>query len=138
MKNIIFLFSLIVLTSSTIQAQKTSEEVIQEFFQTYKINSSDAIDIAFQHNKWMQEQEKEIFNLKYQLGETIKLLGEYLGYEKIEEISLGESLKKLTFIVKYERQPLRFILNLYKPKNDWGIQDLYFDGVFAENFNKVK
>ena len=137
MKKTLFIFFVLILISTPLQAQKTSDEVIQEFFRIYQINTSDAIDFAFQNNKWMEERGEDILNLKYQLFETQKLMGEYLGFEKLHEQSLGQSLRELTYVVKYERQPLRFKFHFYKAKNDWEILNFYYDDNFSEEFLKL-
>jgi hypothetical protein len=137
MKKILFIFFTLILISNPLQAQKTSDEVVAEFFRIYQINTSDAIDYAFQNNKWMEERGEEILNLKYQLFETQKLMGEYLGFEKLHEQNLGQSLKELTYVVKYERQPLRFKFHFYKARNDWEILNFYYDDNFSEEFLKL-
>ena len=93
MKRIIVIF-LICAFPSTISAQNTSESIVENFFNVYKNNSSDAIDYLFQDNKWMEDKFEELLNLKSQLFENQKLLGEFCGYEKITEQNAGKDYKK--------------------------------------------
>ena len=126
MKRIIVIF-LICAFPSTISAQNTSESIVENFFNVYKNNSSDAIDYLFQDNKWMEDKFEELLNLKSQLFENQKLLGEFCGYEKITEQNAGKDYKQLVYLVKYERQPIRFIFELYKPKEKWIVLNFSYD-----------
>ena len=126
MKRIIVIF-LICAFPSTISAQNTSESIVENFFNVYKNNSSDAIDYLFQDNKWMEDKFEELLNLKSQLFENQKLLGEFCGYEKITEQNAGKDYKQLVYLVKYERQPIRFIFELYNPKEKWIVLNFSYD-----------
>ncbi|SRR5690625_125966 len=135
MKRIIVIF-LICAFPSTISAQNTSESIVENFFNVYKNNSSDAIDYLFQDNKWMEDKFEELLNLKSQLFENQKLLGEFCGYEKITEQNAGKDYKQLVYLVKYERQPIRFIFELYKPKEKWIVLNFSYDFNFDSEFIK--
>lgn len=86
----------------------------------------------------MEEQFEDMLNLKYQLHETQKLLGEFRGFEKISEQQLGGSLKQVICMVKYDRQPFRFKFHFYKPKEEWVALNFYFDDDFSEEFETHK
>lgn len=135
MKRTIIIF-LICAFSSSISAQNTPESIVENFFNVYKNNSSDAVDELFQDNKWMEDQFEELLNLKSQLFENQKLLGEFCGYEKIAEQNAGKDYKQLIYLVKYERQPIRFIFELYKPKEKWIVLNFSYDFNFESEFIK--
>ncbi|MDD3771464.1 MAG: hypothetical protein RBT46_06270 [Weeksellaceae bacterium] len=130
---IIFFFSVFCFSQSAV------DKKIERFFQVYQVNSSDAIDYLFEDNKWMENQFEEIVGLKYQLFEFQKELGEYYGYEKLYEKSLGKSIKEIVYVVKYNRMPLRFRFHFYKAKDNWTVLNFYYDGNFMDElFDTIK
>lgn len=132
MKSIyIFFLSLLFLSGFS---QSTTDDRIMDFFRIYEQSSSEAIDDLFEDNHWLQDQFEDVLNLKYQLHETQKLLGEYRGFEKISERNVGESMRQVVCMVKYDRQPLRFRFHFYKPKDAWIPLNFYFDDDFSEEF----
>ena len=58
---------------------------------------------------------------------TIDQDGDYNGYELITEKGVGSNLKLLSYIVKYDKQPVRFIFIYYKPKDVWKIYTFQFN-----------
>lgn len=118
---------LLISTVYGVQAQNTAESLTLQFFETYKEDPMKALDELFATNIWMSKNQDGIDNLKFKLKENAALIGNYIGYEEIEKTTVGNSLKTIFFIVKYERQPLRFVFRYYKPKDKWQIQNFYFD-----------
>lgn len=110
------------------KAQSTINEITNEFFKVYEKNPQKAVDYIFSTNNWMsKEKNYDVENVKSQLSNFVGLVGDYYGYEKITEKSLGESLKLVSYIIKYDRQPIRFTFLFYKPKDVWKIQNFKFD-----------
>ena len=110
------------------KAQSTINEITNEFFKVYEKNPQKAVDYIFSTNNWMsKEKNYDVENVKSQLSNFIGLVGNYYGFEKITEKSLGESLKLVSYIIKYDRQPIRFTFLFYKPKDVWKIQNFKFD-----------
>lgn len=123
-KRLLIFISLI--TCSFAFAQKPSNENITgTFFKNYKENPTKAYVDLFANNKWMKQSDVE--SVKIKLQDFLDGLGEYLGYELIAEKSTGESYLLKSFIIKYERQPLRFTFLLYKPKDSWQVQNFSYD-----------
>lgn len=129
---------LVFLFSVAVYSQATVDEKLNRFFQIYESGSSEAIEYLFEDNKWMENKFEEMLNLKYQLVELQKELGEYYGNEKLSELNLGESLKEVTYVVKYERMPLRFRFHFYKAKDNWMALNFYYDDNFPEEFLTAK
>lgn len=126
MKKILFLLSLTLLTTIT-YGQNSTEDLTTEFFKKYEKNTDEAFDYIFGTNKWMGDNKDGTEKVKFQLREYAKLMGKYIGFEKLTEKSLGESLKVSVYLVKYDRQPLRFIFKYYKGKEKWMLYNLKFD-----------
>lgn len=116
------------LTTNFTKAQSSINEITNEFFKVYEKNPQKAVDYIFSTNNWMsKEKNYDVENVKSQLLNFTGLVGDYYGYEKITEKSLGESLKLVSYIIKYDRQPIRFTFLFYKPKDVWKIQNFKFD-----------
>lgn len=111
-----------------IKAQSSIEEITSHFFKTYEAEPQKAIDYIFGTNSWMVERNKDgIDNVKSQLRNLLGLVGKYYGHEKITEKSIGESYKLISYLVKYDRQPVRFTFVFYKPNKKWQAQSFQFD-----------
>lgn len=111
-------------------AQTSPEQMVETFFINYeKDGASIALDNLYSTNKWMSRAKDAIENLKNQLeGLNEDFVGKYYGYELIVEKRLSESYVLLSYLVKYERQPIRFTFQFYKPNDVWLIYSFQFDG----------
>ena len=117
-----------VLSTNILKAQTTTEEITTEFFKTFEKSPQKAVDYVFGTNKWMMDRNKDgIENVKTQLTSFLGLVGDYYGYEKITEKSVGESYKLVSYMIKYDRQPVRFTFVFYKPKDKWQVQNFQYD-----------
>ncbi|SDR79392.1 hypothetical protein [Winogradskyella sediminis] len=125
------LFTLLIVTvlsTNILKAQTTTEEITTEFFKTYEKSPQKAVDYVFETNKWMIDRNKDgIENVKTQLTSFLGLVGDYYGYEKVTEKSVGESYKLVSYMIKYDRQPVRFTFVFYKPKDKWQVQNFQYD-----------
>jgi hypothetical protein len=123
----IALFSTMLLFVFNSFGQATNSKIIEPFFKEYKIDPIKAYENLFVGNKWMKDKKSELETIKIKLNDLVSTLGEYYGYEIITEKKAGESLILQSFLVKYERQPLRFTFLLYKPNDSWQIQNFSYD-----------
>lgn len=110
-----------------LNAQTTTEEITDRFFETYKNSPLEAVDYIFNTNKWMERNQDAIQNVKTQLTSFLGLVGDLYGHERITEKNIGESYKLVSYMVKYDRQPIRFTFIFYKPKDKWQVQNFKFD-----------
>jgi hypothetical protein len=124
----ILLTAILLIASTILKAQTTTEEITSKFFTTFETSPQTAVDSVFGTNKWMIERNKDgIENVKTQLTSFLGLVGTYYGYEKITEKNIGKSYKLLSYMIKYDRQPMRFTFIFYKPKDKWQLQNFQFD-----------
>jgi len=123
---------LVILSTNILNAQTTTEEITDEFFKRYEKSPTKAIDYVFGTNKWMAESKDAAESVTSQLTGFIKLVGDYMGYEKITEKSIGESYKLVSYLIKYDRQPILFTFIFYKPKDKLQIQNFRFDDTDIE------
>jgi hypothetical protein len=139
-------FALILLVSGTLSlhplkvlSQQKPEDITEKFFQLYEEKSSDdAIDYVFATNKWLFGEKTSQDNIKAQLKKGIAIIGQYYGYELISKKALSESYVSLHYMLRYDRQPIQFIFIMYKPNQNWQIQNLKFDDRLEDDIEGMK
>ncbi|ETN94757.1 hypothetical protein SAMN04487906_1501 [Zhouia amylolytica] len=138
MRKIILLF-LFFISVSVSTAQQSPQEITFNFFETYKNKgASMALDQLYSTNPWMSRSTDAITNVKSQLeGLNEDYVGKYHGYEKLNEKLLGTSYMLLSYMVKFDRQPIRFIFHYYKPKDKWVIYLFKFDAAIDDEMNEA-
>ncbi len=126
---LILAFAVFSMTHSGI-AQRSPKEIVDQFFTDYKtVGSSMALDNLYKTNKWMDRATDAITNLKSQLeGLNEDYVGEYYGYELIVEKKLSQSYILLSYLVKFDRQPIRYTFQFYKPNDKWSLYSFKYDG----------
>lgn len=111
-----------------VSAQEQAEDVTKKFFETFEKSGSDAaIDFVFSTNKWLAGDKASVDGIKTQFSKGIAIIGQYYGYELIDKKSAGENFVVLTYVLRYDRQPIKFIFILYRPNQKWQIQNLKLD-----------
>jgi len=127
------------LSMQLINAQKTPESFVIDFFETFeKEGSSKALDNLYATNEWMTRATDAITNLKSQLeGLNIDYVGKYYGYELIVKKELTDSYVLLSYLVRYDRQPIRFTFQFYKPNKEWLIYSFQYDGNIDEEIEEA-
>lgn len=110
--------------------QNTPEDIVSKFFTDYQTDgASKALDNLYSNNEWMNRASDAITNLKQQFGTLNEdYIGKYYGYELIVEKKLSDSFILLSYLVKYDRQPLRFTFQFYKPDEKWRTHSFKYDG----------
>ncbi|EIM72288.1 hypothetical protein A3SI_19922 [Nitritalea halalkaliphila LW7] len=104
----------------------TPEKINEHFFDLYDSKGpSEALEFVFSTNDWINETQTS--ELKNKLVELTKQLGNYQGKEVISKRSVGENLLLYTFLIKYDRQPIRYLFIYYKPNNKWQLQKFQYD-----------
>jgi hypothetical protein len=125
-----FLIVAFVMLSTMGFSQNDPGEIVKKFFAEFEEQgASTALDNLYSTNEWMSRATDAITNLKSQLeGLNEDYVGKYYGYELIVERKLAESYLLLSYLVKYDRQPIRFTFQFYKPDKEWLIYSFQFDG----------
>lgn len=126
-KQFLLFFALLFITIHQSFAQNNYQEIVDEFFKIYKTEPVKAVDYVFKTNKWMDRNIDGIENVKNQLIKFVPLMGYYYGFEKLLEVKKGKSLVHLSYIAKYDRQPIRFSFFFYNPNGTWQLQNFKFD-----------
>jgi hypothetical protein len=98
----------------------SSKELVNKFFTTYKSNKEKAVRDLYATNKWTETAKEGIEKVVTTVnGFTKSYMGEYSGYETIEIKKISPSYEIHSYLVKYGRQPVRYLFKFYKPKGKW-------------------
>ena len=117
-----FLFFLCLLIGSgKLFAQSTPEQIMDKFFQEMVTEKPDkVIDDFYAHMPWLANIKDEIAKLKTNFKSLPDYFGKFCGQALITKKEIGGgALVLYTYLVKYERQPVRFVFKFYKPKDSW-------------------
>lgn len=119
-------------------AQNDPQKIIDEFFSLYKSKDVDtSLDYLFGTNKWMVNSKDQIEEVKSKLKGTLKLVGDYYGYSLITKKSVGDHYWLYTFMVRYDRQPIRFSILFYKPSDQWRLMNFSYDDNLGDELEEA-
>lgn len=105
---------------------------IERFFKMHKeLGFDQAIDTLFITNKWFADVKGAQDNVKSQLSTLESRLGDYYGYESLTAQRVGTCYEYYTYIMKFERQPLRVHFSFYKAKDKWTLQNFKYEDKIA-------
>jgi hypothetical protein len=99
--------------------------------------TNEAIDFLYATNQWVAKTSDQVTNLKGELAKLSGLVGKYIFHELIVEERAGTRYAHLIYLVGYERQPLRFEIRVYKPRDKWRFQGVSFDSSVTEDIGKL-
>ncbi|HTK21932.1 MAG TPA: hypothetical protein VL442_20585 [Mucilaginibacter sp.] len=117
--------------------QQTPSDISKKFFELYATKPMDAIDQLFADVKKNKQVNDDITAIKKNLKVTIDQDGDYYGYELITEKGVGNTVKLLSYIAKYDKQPVRFVFVFYKPKDAWKIYTFQFNTNLDDELNNA-
>ena len=122
---LVVLVILIFTSSDILKAQATTEEFFNDFFTLYEKSPEEAFSVLSKDFDLVDQKEIEISKKKYLFN--VSQAGVLHGYEKIMERSMGNCVKLVSYLLKYEKEPVRFTIIFYKPKDRWVIREFQFD-----------
>ena len=118
----------IVYLSGPVYSQSTPQDLIDNFFLTYKKDAGKAVKELYKTNVWTERIIDDIENVVNTVnGFTKNYMGEYYGYEIITTKKFSESFELYSYLVKYDRQPIRYIFKFYKPNDKWVLYEFKLD-----------
>ena len=122
-----FLISIMIFSFST-YGQSNPDNLIETFFKNYEKTPSKAVEDIYSTNVWASRNRDGIETLKNEVNKyTVDYVGKYYGYELITKKQFSESFILYSYMVKYDRQPMRFIFKLYKANDKWSLFALSID-----------
>lgn len=114
------LLVLMVMISSSVCSQSSPQMLIDSFFETYKSDPGKAVKDLYDTNRWNERIKDKIDQIVGTVnGFTESYMGKYYGRELITTKKFSESFVLYSYLVKYDRQPIRFIFKFYKPNDKW-------------------
>lgn len=139
MRKILFVFSLILFTGiSPLFGQLSPGQVLERFFNKYRYNPQEAVEFIFSKNPIFQgEAAQQAQMVQDKLNQAIPLLGRYYGREPITKREIGTSLVLYSYLIQYERQPIRFTFKFYKPDREWFLLSFAFDDDLSDELEEA-
>lgn len=117
------------------QTKSEDENITAQFFKTFKTNPIKAYEDLFSINKYVAKSDIETTKIK--MKDFLADLGDFLGYEQITTKRAGESYVLKSFLLKYDRQPIRVTFILYKPADTWKIQNFSYDANLSDELESA-
>lgn len=118
--------------------QDTPEQIIEKFFQDYEEGApATALDNLYANLPWSDRIQDDIEKLKMQFTGLQSLVGAYIGYDLITQKSMADRLSIYSYLVRFERQPVRFVFEFYRPKDKWGLYGFSYDDNLDEELEEV-
>jgi hypothetical protein len=115
--------------------EKTPDDIVKNFFNLYKSKSiNESFNYLFSTNNLIPNE--DVQNIKNQVSKYSSVLGNYYGKETFSKEKINLSIEVHSYVLKYERQPVRFILTFYKPNKKWKIQNFKISDGFIEELEK--
>jgi hypothetical protein len=118
--NKVFLFVLFAIFAQRSFGQNTPEEMVTKFFNEYERNPAKAVEKIYASNVWTSRIKDGIVKMQQQVNSyTEDYMGKYYGYDPIVKKQLAERFVLCSYLARYERQPIRFTFEFYKPNDKW-------------------
>jgi hypothetical protein len=95
--------------------------------------SAEAVDFLYADNPWMSKSQDAVMNVKNQLASAEPLLGKLRGHDLLQERMLAERFVYLSYLAAYERQPIRFVFEYYRPESEWRIFGFSLDDTLDDD-----
>ncbi len=121
-----------------LHSQDSPEELVINFFDLYTSSGPrNALTELYKTNSWMERNLDDLEKVKSQLEGFVNLVGEYYGKDLIVKKELGKSFVLISYLVKYDRQPIRFTFEFYKPNDTWRVHSFSYDDSFDEEVEEA-
>jgi hypothetical protein len=135
-KNILIAVTFLILSCNSKAQEKTPSNIIDTFFKIYNTKgSNEALDFIFLTNKFIEKKDVEL--IKERVTQYAKILGKYHNQDLVIKKSVGSSIEVYSYILKYERQPIKFLITFYKPSRKWKLQNFKINDNFIEDIEKA-
>ena len=124
----VLLFSLLFLFARYSFSQDTPEILVANFFKAYPQGPAKAVEKLYNTNPWVSRNMDAVEGLKNEINKlTPEYVGKYYGYELIVKRQIATSFILQSYLVRYDRQPLRFTFEFYKANDKWFLYAFKFD-----------
>lgn len=121
---------------TTIKGKKP-EQMVAIFFDLFRSRGpAQAVDYIFSNNPNIYERQDSVGALKEKVGKLEEMLGKEHGQVLIQDRQFADTIRVISYLVKYDRQPLRFTFVFYKAENRWVTYQFNFDDPMDETTTK--
>lgn len=128
----------ILMTFSSYSFAEGYQDQIDTFFTLYKADKVDeAIDGIYESNKYVSSASDQIKQLKAQLSSLEELVGKLHFETKIGSFDVGGLFVQETYLVTFDRQPIRFEFQFFKVNDGWRIYSFSFDDDIDEDIEAI-
>jgi hypothetical protein len=127
---LIFRVVLLCLVSAAgIAAESPDPAQLAEAFLTQlgKNESDAACDTLFAGSGMAELKPQAITAMKSQVKVALGMYGKMIGFEKIGETAFSPSLKRMTYLQKFEQYPVIWEMYFYRNKNQWVVNQIFFN-----------
>lgn len=112
---------------------KQPEEMVEIFFDLFRSRGpAQAVDYIFSNNPYIYEKKDSVGALKDKVARLEEMLGKEHGQVLIQDRQFADTVRTISYLVKYDRQPLRFTFVFYKAQNRWVTYQFNFDDLMDE------
>ncbi len=137
-KSIIIIAGLLFACYIPSYSQLSPGQILERFFSKYRYNSREAVDFIFSKNPvFSGEAAQQAQHVKDKLAQAVPVLGKYYGREPITKQQIGSSLVLYSYLIQYERQPIRFTFKFYKPDREWFLLSFAFDDDLSDELEEA-
>ncbi|UBM58891.1 hypothetical protein LAG90_19010 [Marinilongibacter aquaticus] len=130
-------FTILFLLSFAAFAQKPSE-MTARFFETYESGESiKALEELYANSPWLERIRDDVEKLKTQFADLPRIVGSYNDKVLLYEKTVSDCFLIASYLVKYDRQPVRMTFEYYKPKSTWYLYSFSYDDDFLKEFKET-
>lgn len=123
--------------STQVQAAEV-EPIVEKFMAMVKAGQvEEAVDFLYGSNPWMSRKSDAVQNVRSRLASINQMVGNLKNHEKLQELRAGSRFVYLSYLAAYDRQPIRFEFEFYRPADAWIIYSFSFDDKLDEDIEKL-
>jgi hypothetical protein len=118
---------LLCLFSSACWAQSPAEKV-EAFLTQFGAGQSDqALDKLLEGSSMARGKPQMLIAMKSQVKTLLDIYGKPIGFEKMREADFSPSLKRVTYLQKFDQNPVIWEVYFYKAKSAWTVSYVVFN-----------
>jgi hypothetical protein len=92
-----------------------------------KGESDAAIDTLFAGSGMTELKPQALTAMKSQVKVSLGVYGKAIGVERINEVDFSPSLKRMTYLHKFELYPVIWEMYFYRSKDKWVVNQVFFN-----------
>ena len=109
------------------------QDYTQQFFKHLAQKQLElAVNTLFQTNPWFARNLDQVNNINSQLKGLPNVAGDYLGFKILAHKTWQDLYAVQYCMAIYDRQPVTFEFQYYKPRDAWRIQNFNFSCNFSD------